>query len=251
MATRHAELIEKVETLKNMLVSRATGEGAIGLDFAEIRAELLNETIVKDRLPRFVRTCRNLDEFWGFIQPRFAKYHERRTFLKDEFDPILTFLETYSGAPSDEAVTIALADVGSDYVRDAWAKALERRNEDAEGAITSARTLLESVCKHILEQKAVQYDDSADLPKLYALSAKELNLAPEQHSEQVFKQILGSCQQIVNGLGALRNRHGDAHGKAPKAVRVAPRHAELAVNLAGGMATFLIRTWEEKVKGKP
>ena len=62
MATRHAELIEKVETLKNMLVSRATGESAVGLDFGEIRAELLNETIVKDRLPRFVRTCRNLDE---------------------------------------------------------------------------------------------------------------------------------------------------------------------------------------------
>jgi hypothetical protein len=72
-----------------------------------------------------------------------------------------------------------------------------------------------------------------------------LKLAPDDHSEQVFKQILGSCQQVVEQLGALRNKLGDAHGGRRKA-KPASRHAELAVNLAGSMATFLVSTWEAR-----
>ncbi len=57
-------------------------------------------------------------------------------------------------------------------------------------------------------------------------------------------EILGGCSGIVNGLGSLRNKHGDAHGSGPKAIKPKPRHAELAVNLAGTMAIFLIETYE-------
>lgn len=74
--------------------------------------------------------------------------------------------------------------------------------------------------------------------------AGELNLSPDQHSEKIFKQILGGCSGIVNGLGMLRNKHGDAHGYGPTANKPKPRHAELAVNLAGSMAIFLIQIYE-------
>ena len=75
---------------------------------------------------------------------------------------------------------------------------------------------------------------------------KALKLAPDDHSEQVFKQILGSCQSVVESLGALRNKLGDAHGGGPKKAKPAARHAELAVNLSGSMATFLVATWEAR-----
>ena len=68
----------------------------------------------------------------------------------------------------------------------------------------------------------------------------------EQHQEQLFKSILGSCQNIVASLGAVRNKIGDAHGTRPRAVKPKPRHAELAVNLAGTMASFLVATWQEQ-----
>lgn len=38
------------------------------------------------------------------------------------------------------------------YVNRTWSKAQERITSDPSGAITSARSLLESVCKHILEE---------------------------------------------------------------------------------------------------
>ena len=138
--------------------------------------------------------------------------------------------------------------VGLDYVQEVWRKALERRSNDAEGALTAARTLLESVCKHILDSSGELYDEGAELPKLYALTAKQLNLSPSQHTEQLFRQILGSCQSVVEGLGALRNRHSDAHGKGIAGTRPSAWHAELAVNLSGTMAMFLLQTWDAQAK---
>ena len=84
----------------------------------------------------------------------------------------------------------------------------------------------------------------ADSPRLYRVTAEALTLAPSQHTEQVFKQILGGCTSVVEGLGSLRNRLGDSHGKGKKGVKPAPRHAELAVNLAGAMAIYLVETWK-------
>lgn len=84
------------------------------------------------------------------------------------------------------------------------------------------------------------------LSELYKLTATGINLAPEQHNEQIFKQILGGCSGIVNGLGTLRNKLGDAHGVNGKPVRPSPRHAILAVNLAGAMSSFLLETHQAK-----
>jgi hypothetical protein len=118
-----------------------------------------------------------------------------------------------------------------------------------EGAITLARTLLEDVCKWILDEAGETWREADDLPVLYRKLAKLLKLAPDDHTEQVFKQILGSCQSVVESLGALRNKLGDAHSPGPKRARPHARHAELAVNLSGAMATFLVATWEARKKG--
>ncbi len=89
-------------------------------------------------------------------------------------------------------------------------------------------------------------DADEDLPKLYSKTAEILNLAPSQHTEPTFKAILGGCHTVVQNLGSLRNKVGDAHGQGRNPVRPAPRHAALAVNLAGSMATFLIETWKAR-----
>ena len=239
----HSELLEKVETFQNILISYATGGSADPDEFARVRDELLHEPLVKDRLPRFVRTHRDFKQFWGFIKQQSSTYQGRREFLWDEFRPIIEFLEE-PGSPADAAVSEILLKFDAENVHSVWARALERRTEDPEGAITTARTLLETVCKHILDSSGTTYGDDADLPKLYRLTAEAMQLAPSQQSEQIMKQIFGGCQTVVEGLGALRNKLSDAHGKGTMLIKPEPRHAELAVNLAGAMATFLIRSWD-------
>lgn len=153
------------------------------------------------------------------------------------------FLADDSTAPSDE---MAGAVTRPDYqhVRDVWTKAIERREDDPAGAVTAARTLLESVIKHVLDDIGEPYDDREELPKLYSLLARKLDLAPASVSEPALRQQLQGCASVVQGVGAFRSKAGDAHGYGKSGVAADTRHAELAVNLAGAMATFIIRTME-------
>lgn len=228
--------------MKHMLTAVARGGERTDPSYADLRLKLIQSRIA-GRLPRFVHTCRDLNEFWGFIQPKFARYRDRTIFLAEEFAPLLDELERSEPSPGHPPIHQTLEKVDSAHVKDAWQKALDRRIEDPEGAITSARTLLESVCKHILDSCGISYGEKDDLPKLHGKTIEQLNLAPSQHTEEVFKAILGSCQTVVSNLGSLRNKLGDAHGKGARHVKPAPRHAELAVNLAGAMASFLLATW--------
>jgi hypothetical protein len=180
---------------------------------------------------------------WAVLKDVSPQWEPRRQFVRKEFIPLIDFLES-GGAPADSIVSDALTKFDAEGVTEAWNKALARRETDPAGAITAARMLLESVCKHLLEDEDGNpyYGPNEDLPKLYRLASERLNLAPSQHAEDAFKRILGSAASIVEGLGTLRNKVGDAHGTGRKAVKVKSRHAALAVNMAGGMALFLIET---------
>ena len=151
-----------------------------------------------------------------------------------------------NASPSDDAILQVLGRLDRAVVQRRWTDALERRTTDPEGAITLARTLLEDVLKWLLTNLDVAFDDGADLPVLYRLTTKSIGLSPDSYTEDAFRRILGSCQSIVETLGSLRNKLGDAHSSGPLRAKPKARHAELAVNLSGAMATFLVSTWEAR-----
>lgn len=221
----------------------ATGGAASDDDYRTLRQEFMARPDTAALLPFFVRRCRNLSTFWEWIKGEAKQWAPRRVLIRQAFTALLDHLEATHRAPADASISDVLESFNEDGVHRAWVKALDRRLTDPEGAITAARTLLETVCKTILDGSGKSlYGDQDDLPKLYHKTAEKLNLAPSQHTEEVFKAILGSCQNVVNTLGTLRNKVGDAHGKGRKSVRPSKRHAALAVNLAGAMATFLVET---------
>jgi len=234
---------DRANALVNLLVERATGGSPDEFEFAELRRYFVEHPEVSSYLPTWFPTKRSVSQFWNFIQTKFPSYRERRAFLTSEFEPLLSRLETGATSPAEEDITKGLAAFNSDEISRAWRRALSRASVDPEGAITAARNLLETVMKHILDARFVDYDhDGIEISELYKKTASELGLAPEQHQEQIFKQILGGCSGIVSGLGALRNKLGDAHGKGIARVRPSERHAKLAINLAGSMALFLVET---------
>jgi Abortive infection C-terminus len=202
--------------------------------------------ILKSLLPSFVRTSRDLNHFWSYIKGQSGQWEPRRVHVRDAMTPLIDYLEGANKTPVDPIVSDVLQNFDADGVHKVWTKALERRHTDPEGAITSARTLLETVCKRVLDETGTVYDDKYDLPALYKAVATKLNIAPSQHTEETFKRILGGATSVVEGLGSLRNKIGDAHGHGKKAVRPSARHAQLAVNLAGTMATFIVETWNER-----
>jgi hypothetical protein len=244
--SRKADLKPIVVRLYDVCESIATGGTSRYEDYEASRYRVLDEPELAGVMPSWLRQARTGGQYWTFIKARHKTYAERRTFLAEQLDPLFSIAET-GGAGPILATVSKLAEEGTpESVQAAWAKCLERRDRDPEGAITAARTMLESCCKCILEEHGLALKGTEDLPKLYGLVAERLKLSPGAHDEKVFKQILGGCHSVVEGLGTLRNRLGDAHGTTRRPARPTVRHARLAVNLAGAMSTFLIETHRER-----
>ena len=191
--------------------------------------------LTRDRQVRFLL---NLCEYDGYIK------HGRPA--DEDIAKLRAFLLGQS-APGADAAAARLATLPDwKAVEESWRQALDKIHSDPEGAITATRTLLESTCKHICDERGVPYENSWDLSRLYKAAAAAMEIAPDQHSEQVIKQILSGVTTVVTGIGALRNSLSDAHGRGKGAVRPAPRHAKLAVNAGFAIAGFLIDTHVEK-----
>lgn len=241
--------LERVKMMEGILIASATGGPKESWVYEYLRGEFMKNAVIVDRLPTFVRTYPNLKTFWPYIRNEAGSYDARQTIISDAFTPLFNFLEGRDVAPGDQFASDALQTFDLEGVHAVWEKAIARRSTDPEGAITVARTLLETVSKRILDETGNTYADKDDLPKLYSSAARALNLAPDQHTEEPIKAILGGAMNLVNGIGTLRNRLSDAHGRGGKLpVRPSPRHASLAVNTAGAIATFLVETYLERNK---
>lgn len=84
---------DKANYLVNLLVAHATGQPADNSEYELLRQELLSDQQIASLIPSFVRTNRNLGSFWGFIKGKHGTYAERRTYLSQEFTPLLDMLE--------------------------------------------------------------------------------------------------------------------------------------------------------------
>lgn len=98
---------ERVSYLANLLTSRATGLACDDHEYMYLRQELVQNPNISTQLPSFVRQHRTLDSFWGFIQPKFGSYAERRSFISEQFTPLLDALEFGNQSPSTQKVSSA------------------------------------------------------------------------------------------------------------------------------------------------
>lgn len=105
---------ERVSYLANLLTSRATGLSCDDEEYMQLRQALVQDQKIFPHLPSFVRQHRTLDSFWGFIQPKFKSYAERRSFISEQFTPLLDALEfgnelstNQSSSPSSNNARIA------------------------------------------------------------------------------------------------------------------------------------------------
>ncbi len=146
------------------------------------------------------------------------------------------------------ARVIALASVETDVLTLAYVRELEAKTDqrlaasDLEGAITTARTMLEAVLLE-LERRLLgtPSDHKGDLQRLFKAVAKQLRIDEERTDlDDNFKQVVRGLVQIVNGLAPIRNKMSDGH---PRERKPAPHHARVIVNAAKTVATFLVESY--------
>lgn len=121
---------------------------------------------------------------------------------------------------------------------------------DPAGAITSAKDLVETMYKLILDRRGVSYPPNDDLPALYKKVAGELGLDKKSvpgHAKgsQAAQKTLGALNSVVFGLAELRNQLGRGHGRT-SASPALERHARLAFNASVALAEFLYDTLQDR-----
>jgi hypothetical protein len=88
-----------VMRLQAILESRATHSGDYDEnEYQELRDKIISQENLKDYIPDFLFICRTLDQFWNHVKsPKFTTYDQRRTFLFNSFNPLLSYLEQKKG----------------------------------------------------------------------------------------------------------------------------------------------------------
>jgi hypothetical protein len=127
----------------------------------------------------------------------------------------------------------------------------ESVDSDPALAIGSAKELVESVCKTILDAKGVSYSKNADLSELVKAATKAVKLAPDDipsaaKGADLIKRTLHSLAGITGNIGELRSLYGTGHGKNAKTKGLRPRHARLVAGCVSTLVTFLWDTFEER-----
>ncbi len=219
--------------------------------YAEEKIRALNGTA---QLPALIRTVFDPREWLEFENPRdnavsylndYLKYDGLEIARDGEF---LSVRSLTGGAVAFNYLSEASREINQLFIEQQSKKCDRKLAEnDFDGAITNARSLLEAVLsdveQELSEESLPPYD--GDLTKLYKRVQKLLNLEPGRTDiAEPLKQVLGGLTSVVSGLAGLRNKMGDAHVRS---YQPAKRHAVLVVNAAKTLAEFIVETKDYNV----
>lgn len=133
--------------------------------------------------------------------------------LDDEDDPrpVLEVIPSPETADADDdGLPDELRALGAESVAVHFRKLVVRMTSDPEAAITSARSLLESVSKVILEQRGADVPPNASLDGL--MNKAIASIEPHAKEEPGLRLLVSGMCKVASGTQELRNKRSDSHG---------------------------------------
>lgn len=203
-------------------------------------------------IPNFIKNNRTIDELVNELTSEM----ESRETLSTLSTYVRTHINEFIDYLEDEQLDVKIIHVKSEipehltyaHILEDLAKCDKRFDDgDYSGAITSARSLVEGVCNEIVNKiTGEDLEDKLDLPALFTLVRKKLNLNTDNPKlEKPLKQVISGLTSVVNGLAEIRNENGDVHHRR---YEVNKHHALVVINSAKTVITFLFNTYEYQLE---
>jgi hypothetical protein len=216
-------------------------------DYTETKLQELNE---HGRISEVINAYFNPINFIG-----------KENLLKDLVDLINKYLE-FDGYKIEicnrKVRIIAIVDeiletkeiykLNNEIIRENIEKCDKRIEEgDFSGAITSARTFLESLLLFIYKEfTGEDYEFNGNLPRLYKDVTKLIGLNLEKSTEEDIKKLLGGLISIVSGISGISNRVADRHGRLNEYKNeVLKPLSILIVNSVKTLSLYLLNVYEK------
>ncbi len=252
-----------IEKLRKMLVSKGRTDIADLLmnsrsilnkssTYGHILNSVLSTFDIYSPISKNIKLLALHDEDKGIISESVWLIYPRKDNMPEVYG--VEFYPDFDLEDVDLIKSNSLESISFDYIKEQISKCDNKIQEkDFEGAITNARTLVESICLFIIESTSdKECSNDGNLIKLYKKVSNILNLNPSNQTDENLKQILSGLISLINGISGLRNNHSDAHGGSPsqKKYKIDQRHAVLAVNSAKTISEYLYKTYEKLINKK-
>jgi hypothetical protein len=189
----------------------------------------------------------------NFVDTEFdveEKVEEFNRYLKHDGYKLESRSNSYTVRTIDEEIIeieepfLDSGDINEQFVEEQISKCRNKIHEqDYDGAITNARSLLEAILTGIEKRLANNPPEyKGNINSLFTRVRNHLNLDPSRNDiSDRLKEILTGLISIVSGMAGLRNKMSDAHVRSYEPDK---HHAKLAVNAVNTVCDFLFETYE-------
>lgn len=204
---------------------------------------------IEREVPNGLKDCRSVEEFIDFLCYDNSPFGENISYINSLFNPFIDYVEMKN---IDVKVIHIECEVPRElsysHILEDITKSENRIDSgDYSGAITSAKSLIEGVCKEIIFKiEREEITGSPTLPELFKQVRILLNLDPGNESlQKSLKQVISGLIQVVHGLNEVRNKSGDSHSRK---INPSLHHALLVVNSSKIVVNFMFHTYEYQRK---
>lgn len=120
-------------------------------------------------------------------------------------------------------------------------------------ALGISKELIETCCKHILNEENISFEKDWDILKLVKETNKAIDLVPfetenKELTQSSIAKILGGFSNIVHGITELRNTFGTGHGHSPDFKMLDELYIKLSVGASSELALFYLTLLDMKKK---
>lgn len=189
------------------------------------------------------------DLYWG---SDISRYDERYARIYQKCKVIVERIDGTSSVISQTADDLKKK-FSSEYMSKQIELMVSMQKTNPTNAIGTAKELIESCCKTILDELGIPWSKTDDVPQLTNKTLDALNLLPVnvQSTDQgadAIKAVLGNLRSIPSKLAEIRNPFGSGHGKSASFKGLEERHAKLAVGSSITFVDFVWSTYENQKK---
>ena len=122
-------------------------------------------------------------------------------------------------------------------------RALATVSTDPAQALSSASSLLESICKSIHDKAEVKYPSDQSMQPLIKSTQNILKLNQKDTENEDIKRLIGGLVNAAAAVGTLRTKASSAHGKGANQSLASSSLARLGVNSATAVGLYFIERY--------
>ena len=230
--------IKLIQDEKEMLLKVSTGQLSFngeGVEekYQDVHSKIL--TIAKNAGFDYPVSSTSLEDWWYKIKD-IPHYQDRRTYIRDLFNPLLELLQN----SEEDSLNINFQSIAS--ISDTISKSLNSaelliRNSQYDLAVDRIHTAFHGYLKSLLKEHNTDFQEGANLPSLFSkyYDQVELQVKPDDVGRRI-KMILRSASGMINSINEIRNNNTIAH---PNEQLIQKREALLVIELVNALVKYI------------